>query len=379
MGMTAASGIPSIQPVQSSAVDASTKPKKKEDSLLGRVKSAIPAAVESGLDFTTKVTKYTPPVFGLSGFQLVHSLSRIGAKVRKTIHALRDLKSIQAQLQQAEQALSKARMGSASQAVCIQLSATVATLSRKKEKCLSRLYSIRSLPSPILDLATATITLAYSIGKAVNTLAPTVLNGLETATTILGAAAGGLTILLGGYSLVSSVLHCKEARQKQERVSAQLETIKNPSRTGIAPETWSLCKKMGEINLKRAQIKAQKTWRISLLKACASAMATVGGILGIASAFTGGAAAVGIAIAAVVLGIIGASIGVVSYFSTRRLKKELEAMPRVSEQDCETLATQLIGCTQDQQEEIKGILDISESIPNDPAAIAVLLRAQFLK
>ncbi len=181
--------------------------------------------------------------------------------------------------------------------------------------------------TPILDLATATITLAYSIGKGVGTLAPAVLDGLETATTILGAAAGALTTLLGGYSLITNITRCKEAARKQKEVATQLETLQNPSQTGVAQETWALCTKMGGIHLNREQLKANKAWRTSLLKACASAMATVGGILGIASAFTGGAAAVGIAIAAVVLGIIGASVGVVSYLSTRRLKKELEAMP----------------------------------------------------
>lgn len=377
--MTTVGGVPLSSPVPPPEHPlAPGLPSKKVDSLTKPIMSAAVSATEGALDLASKVTEHVPPILGLGAIQIIHSIKRIAAKIKKTTQALRLLRETKTQLLLAQERLSNAIASALPIETRISIQARITELSHKKEKYLGRLYALRNIPAPFLDLATGSITLAYTIGKAVSTLAPTVLHGLQTATAILGGAAGGLTILLGGYSLYSNVKNCRLARQRLEKAATQLTALETQLRTpqmGISPELWTTCLNIQKTRLQKEEIKAQKLWRGAILKSCASALSTVSGVLGIVSVFTAGFSAIGIAIAAAVLGGIGVAIGLTSYFSTRRLKAELAALPNVTEENCERMASLISTCSEEQKRELARVLEISADLPADPSAIKTILLA----
>jgi hypothetical protein len=180
-------------------------------------------------------------------------------------------------------------------------------LHKRIDACNKQIFTLRHLPTLVSNMASFGLTGLHIIAKKVGVISQIVLDGIKAACSVAGAAAGESAVILGGIESFLGIRGAVQAYKEKKLVEAKIEKFAELSRpeNGIPDHIWEIMRKARGLQLGREGLNANKNFQLSVLKACGGTLATIAGALGIAAAFTTGAAATGIAIAAIVIGMIG--------------------------------------------------------------------------
>lgn len=294
---------------------------------------------------------------GIALVQNVICLWSIGRKVHSSVHAVEEKRSCLHKLKEAERKLSCAT----SPVARANLEIEIKNLNKTIHQCNTKLFSLRHLPEMAANLAWYGLTGLEIVCKKISVVGEAALAGIRTAGTIAGAAAGGLAILLGGIESALGIRSLILARNKKKEVDANVERFReaHTSNTGVPEEVWGSLRKIRCLELMRDQLKADKNFKLGILRVSGGSLATVAGALGIAATFTAGVAAAGIAVAALVVGMIGLGVTIGTYLKRRKLKEEMATL-KVTNKQFEEVLTYLNSpeCSIEQKAEIAQVLDI---------------------
>ncbi len=294
---------------------------------------------------------------GIATIQGIIGLRSIGKKVTKAAKGIKANRRLIAQLRSARHDQRRMTEPEAQ----AQLEIRIQKLQKQIVTSRSHIFSLRSIPASLANIASCGLTGIRIIAQKVGTVSQSILSGLQLAATIAGAAAGGLAVLLGGLETALGIRHMRQAYQEKKTIDTQIARFDSRvrSETGIPDNVWSIIRTIRGIQLHREALKANKHFQLSLLRASGGSLATIAGALGIGAAFTAGVAATGIAVSALVIGMIGLGVSIGSYFMRRRLKSEMSTMKVSNAQFKELLAfLKSPDCTEMQKDEIACLLGI---------------------
>lgn len=305
-----------------------------------------------------RLTKKVPMInLGLAAIQSIISLRSIGKKVVKGARAIKEQRRLSALINGTEHGLQHPL----DPEVRARLEIELQSLHKRMATCKSNIFSLKSLPPSLSNMASCVLTGIHIIAQKVHTVSQAVLSGLRLASAIAGAAAGGFSILIGGIETVLGIRNMRQAYKEKKLVDAKIARLEEQPHpeTDIPGPIWGILRTARSIQLTREALKANKHFRLSLMRTCGGALVTVGGALGIGAAFTAGVAATGIAVAALVIGMIGMGVSIGSYLLRRRLKSEMATM-KISNQQFNQLIAYIRSptCTEPQKHEIANLLGL---------------------
>ena len=294
---------------------------------------------------------------GLAAIQGIVSLHAIGRKTAKSAKAIKDQRKYQAELKDAEVQLRQSRTPSNRAHIEVHIQ----ELQKHVRRCRKQVFSLRNLPLYLSSIASGSLSSIVFIAQKIRAISDAVLTGLKLAGSIAGAAAGGIGVILGGIESVIGIRAVRLAYKEKKAAEARLATVEaqTQSETGIPENIWGMLRTTGTLHLSRESLRANKNFQRGVFRACGGSLATVAGALGIGAAFTAGTAATGIAVAALVVGMIGLGVSIASYLQRKHLKSQI-ATYKITNEQFEALIGYIKSpaCTEAQKGEIALFLGI---------------------
>lgn len=296
----------------------------------------------------------------LAAIQGVISLRSIGSKITKSVRAIKEKRQYVEQLKETKKELRLVSTPSARARREIKIEQLLKQIS----KCNSHIFAMAHIPPSLVSIASSTLTGMYFIAQKIQNIGSAILSGIKLAGSIAGAAGGSIAVLLGGLESIFGIRAAVQAYKEKKAVDQKRKAFEEQvhSEKGVPEPIWEIVRKARTLQLGRESLKANKNFQLSVLRTCGGALATVGGALGIASIFTAGIAATGIAIAALVTGMIGAGASIAAYVHKKRLKSEM-AMIKISNSQFDQLIAYLKSpqCTEEHKIEIAKLLGLDPS------------------
>jgi len=315
------------------------------------------------------------------------SLRAVVKRVRKTVRTIFDLRLINEEIAAKKTHLlrvgarlkrQRGKAHSEANKLRVSLKNRLSRLNHQKRKCIEQLQCSHKIPAKVIEIAAACLSGAYVIGTLTNKISQRTSTALCSAGAVLGTAVGSIGILIGGFEISRGI-------QKALRARRQLHNIQNSkmpdhSSSGIENNMWDICKRLHSTSTARAELKARKEYTRSILRACNGSLATVGGALAIAGAFTMGWSAIGIGIAAVAVALVSIGLSIGSHIRGRKLKLQMKDQS-ISKTEVEGLSKFLEKCSTDQRTEVAHILGIEvyQDLKDAPEEVLMHQYAKVVK